>query len=570
MAESGFSLGKVLGWLKNFLKNMTSPLNGFEIDDAKMNVKDGEYAILYQFGSDQKEKLKDENGGDLTTIRGDKIELNMLVSTVNVKQVFEPILTGLNSISKENVNSPDVKALMYLLLGDDKYRVDEPEAKKESESMAVFDPDGNFVEHIDVATEEGAAKATQYKSKGYTVGASKQVSKTPVMAADYSHDYNVAKANGRGLLGVDLEKSDGLPYHDVKYKGQSWSWNTIAGDFLKYALECTMPDKDYGAIENVTASECAKLVPEYLMKMNVIANADEVHLDVVSMVKPIMIRLQADLSKYYTDAVNKYMEGYSTKEKEQMDETSSEIEDELFNEGENGGEAENNGQQDNEFDAEDYAQHLVDTLNSRQISVTLKKITASNELQLLGLQSNYSPSETLDDLEDAIYQDEFMDVLTEEPQSFTINVDDDGYDIDTCEACDTDPCASLCEVFKAGVRAYRNLYIIHWMSKGNDMMKLHTMAEEMYGELIQEIDTIGELLVEKQGTVPQLDFPCDYVPVQDYDFQTGLDYIQSLIQMYIDCIDYAYCNQDSDVQSTLDEWLRYWKKQLNYFVERQS
>ena len=117
------------------------------------------------------------------------------------------------------------------------------------------------------------------------------------------------------------------------------------------------------------------------------------------------------------------------------------------------------------------------------------------------------------------------------------------------------PCESLCEVFKAGIRAYRNLYIIDWMSKGNDMMKLHIMAE---------------LPVEKQGTVPHLDFPCDYVPVQDHDFQTGLLQIQSLIQTYIDCIDYAYCNQDSDVQSTLDQWLRYWNKQLNYFVKGQE
>ena len=102
------------------------------------------------------------------------------------------------------------------------------------------------------------------------------------------------------------------------------------------------------------------------------------------------------------------------------------------------------------------------------------------------------------------------------------------------------------------------------------MMKLHLLAEEMYGQIIQEIDTIGELLVEKQGTVPQLDFPCDYVPVQDYDFQTGLAEIKPLIQMYIDCIDLAYCNQDSYVQSQMDEWLAYWNKQLNYFVERQE
>jgi DNA-binding ferritin-like protein len=174
-------------------------------------------------------------------------------------------------------------------------------------------------------------------------------------------------------------------------------------------------------------------------------------------------------------------------------------------------------------------------------------------------------------MDEIVGQPEFIESLSEDPTTYAIDVDEDGFDIEPCEEClECGPCEGLCEVFKSGIRAYRNLYILHWMAKGNDMMKLHIMAEEMYGELIQEIDTIGELLVEKQGTVPQLDFPCDYVPVQDYDFQTGLTQIQSLIQVYIDCIDYAYCNQTSDVQSTLDEWLRYWKKQLNYFVERQE
>ena len=207
---------------------------------------------------------------------------------------------------------------------------------------------------------------------------------------------------------------------------------------------------------------------------------------------------------------------------------------------------------------------------SKHIDVTLKKITATSEVQLLGLNADYSPSETLSDLEEILSQDEFLDTLTEEPQSFAIAVDDDGYDIEQCEACETDPCATLCETFKAAIRAYRNFYIIHWMSHGNDMMKLHLLAEELYGEIIQEIDTMGELLVEKQGTVPQLDFPCDYVPVQQYDFQGSLEVLKSLIQTYIDCIDYAYPNQTSDVQSTLDEWLRYWNKQMNYFIKNQE
>jgi hypothetical protein len=187
------------------------------------------------------------------------------------------------------------------------------------------------------------------------------------------------------------------------------------------------------------------------------------------------------------------------------------------------------------------------------------------------IKASYDYSDVLADIDEIINQDEFIQALPEEPTSYSIDVDDDGFDIVPCEECiECNPCESLCEVFKAGIRAYRNLYILHWMSHGNDMMKLHNLSEEMYAELNSEIDTLGELLVEKQGTVPQLDFPCDYIPVQQYDFQTGLNQIKSLISMYIDCIDYAYCNQDSDVQSTLDEWLRYWNKQLNYFVKGQE
>ena len=174
-------------------------------------------------------------------------------------------------------------------------------------------------------------------------------------------------------------------------------------------------------------------------------------------------------------------------------------------------------------------------------------------------------------VDDIINQDEFFDTLTEEPQSYSIDVTDEGYDIEQCdEQLECDSCKILEEVFFAAIQAYRNLQIVHWMSSGPDMMKIHTMSEEMYYELSQEIDTLGELLVEKCGTIPQLDFPCEYIDIKKYDLQSGLDAIKIVISPYIDVIDYAYPNQTSDVQSTLDEWLRYWNKQLNYFVKGQE
>ena len=224
------------------------------------------------------------------------------------------------------------------------------------------------------------------------------------------------------------------------------------------------------------------------------------------------------------------------------------------------------------YKTEEGAQEVAQIADStKQINVTLQKITGSTSFNVTAIKANYNPSEVLSDMDEIISQQEFLDALPEEPTTYEIKVDDDGFDIEPCEECiECNPCESLCEVFKAGIRAYRNLYILHWMASGNDMMKLHNLSEDMYKELQSEIDTVGELLVEKQSTVPQLDFPCDYIAIQKYDFQTGLDHIKSLIQTYIDCIDYAYCNQDSDVQSTLDEWLRYWNKQLNYFVKGQE
>lgn len=375
-------------------------------------------------------------------------------------------------------------------------------------------------------------------------------------------DNQVHENNGLGLLGWDLTKklySKG----DINYKNVTWDWAFIANKNLQYAIECEAPGKDYGAIENQNLTSCGSLVSEYLVKVGLIDNANEITVDNVALITPILLRVQAWLINYYNDAVEKYTKSEDTEEPE--DSNSDETEDTTDNTSEDTSNPEGDsgtGEESNEGDGT--------VKESTQIKVKLQKVMGSSQIGLLGLETNGTPADTLNYIDDIINQDDFINVITEEPQTFAIDVGEDGYEIEQCEDCEFDPCKSLEEVFKSGIRAYRNLYTLHWMANGNDMMKLHNLTEDMYKELIDEIDVVGELLVEKCGTVPALDFPCDYIPVQQYDFQTGLDQIKSLIQVYIDCIDCAYPNQTSDVQSTLDEWLRYWNKQLNYFVKRQE
>lgn len=508
MADSSFSLSKVLGFLKRFLSTMTSPLQGFDMRDVKVNESNGEFSVLYQFNSEGTKVTNDKDEEEtseetISDINSNTIELDVLIKVLNAKEVFRPLLSELNDITPEFAKGEN--QILDILLGEDR--------------------------------ELG----------------------------------NLSIQRGKGLLGEDLTKiplAYGAAVDVLNFEGKTWTWGYIV-TYFKYALECQSPGKAYGAIENITYENCQKLIPEYLVKQGVIDNGGEVKLDSANLVRPLALRIQSWLIDYYNSAIKKYVNQDSSEEESSTDENAD-----------NGQNPENEQNQEGQNPPENTQEQPTkegepvntNPNSSKHIDVTLQKIAGTTTFDMTMIKANYDPSLVLADMDEIVSQPEFIESLPEEPTTYSIDVDDDGFDIETCEgdAPEADPCASLCEVFKAGIRAYRNLYIIHWMSKGNDMMKLHLMSEDMYEELIKEIDTLGELLVEKQGTVPQLDFACDYIPVQGYDFQTGLDYIKSLIQMYIDTIDYAYCNQTSDVQSTLDEWLRYWNKQLNYFVKGQE
>lgn len=374
-----------------------------------------------------------------------------------------------------------------------------------------------------------------------------------------SYESDDTKKNGAGLLGYKFSEPNEATFDR--------DWREVASA-LTYGMECTSPGRDFGAISNITYDDIGNLVAEYLTKVNVIKSESEVNIDTACLATPVLKIIQDTLGEYWNSAVNKYLNNG-----DENDQGDSDNPDEANPEDTGEGNPPDNtgeGDQGNPPDTGDNNGE-GDIVTSKHIDVTLQKITGTTKVKMTAIKANYGFGEVLDDIDEIINQEEFIEALPEVPTSYAVDVDDDGFDIEPCEECiECDPCESLAEVFKAGIRAYRNLYIIHWMSRGNDMMKLHLLSEDMYAELIQEIDTLGELLVEKCGSVPQLDFPCDYIAVQDYDFQTGLDIIKSFINTYIDCIDYAYCNQDSDVQSTLDEWLRYWKKQMKYFVERQE
>ena len=578
MADSGFSLKKLFSWLDGFLKSMSSPMSGWDMADVKVKQEGDNFSSYFSFVNDT--PVKDTRTGEqITNFKGDKIELAVLLKAINAQTVLSPIMSGLNNMSVDSGDIKENKALLDVLFGTETESNNNQSTEEQSDDNQHSEEQPTDEQANGEQTSEDQ---TNLDSTNSSIGISGGLQS--IFATDFTRG-DSAKKNGTGLLGVDLEKLDDLgdiPDEGGMYNGQMWSWAKIAFNYLHYAIECQVPGKNYGAIENVTLNDCSALISEYLVHEDCVADASEVKVNSATLVLPILCRMQAMLAEYFENAyknnpgIQKVQDTDTSEqdaaeaqakadaEKAQQEESErqqQQMNDQFFSN------VDNQNQPYRPGASSSQAQQYFPTA-SKHIGIKLKKIQGS--IDLLALQSNYSPTETLDDLEDVIYQDEFIDNLTENPQSFNISVDDDGYDIEQCEDCEIDPCSSLNSVMNTAIVMYRNLYILHWMAKGNDMMKLHLLTEDLYSELIQEIDTLGELLVEKCGTVQNLDFEWTPIAVRNYEFQESLVILKDFIQNYIDTIDYAYPNQTSDVQSTLDEWLRYWNKQMNYFIKNQE
>jgi DNA-binding ferritin-like protein len=351
------------------------------------------------------------------------------------------------------------------------------------------------------------------------------------------------------------EITEGLIGDDLK-QGLSAIWKDYADNVFKYTIECEAPGKDHGKIANQSLSSISKLIPEYLKLVELTTQVASLKIDEHKFILPLIFEIQGMLKDWYESI---YAEGKMIIDEEEED-TENQSED--------------TQRQDEAQQSTDNSQEQGDSTvdSSKELKITLSKIVGSNEIELKGFISNYAPKQSLEDLDEILSLPEFVALVNEDTQTFKINPNPEDFTVNAIEEVEIDPYTGLTDLLKYGIDTYRQLYLLHWMACGNDMMKLHDLCQEFYEELIQEIDTLGELIVEKTGSVinPQEICSDNILEVKKFTYQEGLSILSSLISYYIDLIDYIYINQSSDVQSILDDWLRYWNKQLNYFIKNQE
>ena len=351
---------------------------------------------------------------------------------------------------------------------------------------------------------------------------------------------------------------------DPKATELSPQWQELMNSFL-YALRCEAQGYPEGNISGVNLTKIRDLVSTYLIKCGAESaegTSGARGIQVVSLVMPIVLLIQNYLSTALDNALDTLDTNKSTEQPEEN--TQEQTPEEPQAEETPAEEA------PTEPALEDNGGQPVQT--SKKLNIKLQKITGSTDIDLLGLSTNFNPGESLTVVDDVLQNPDFLQLITETPQTYEVCVDDEGYDVNPCTDLIVEPNENLTQLFIQANQFSRNLHMIHWLSIGNDMEKLHIKAEELYGELDEEIDLLAELIVEKTGTIIDINTieTWNTVGTQNRTFQQGIECIKQDAQSFIDYIDITYPNQPSDVQSILDDWLRYWNKQINYFIVREQ
>ncbi len=214
--------------------------------------------------------------------------------------------------------------------------------------------------------------------------------------------------------------------------------------------------------------------------------------------------------------------------------------------------------------------------SSKSLRVRLQKIVSSSDINvnLTAIHANYDPTLALNDLDTVLNSNELLSELSEEPECFEIVDNGDEYDISTVDEFST---SGACEaIIGAAMKIWCNLSVIHWAAKGNNFTDLHSALDSFRYMLISEIDFFGELSIELNDRVvnPGIYTPADDIPPimnddgEGFTAEFGFELTSRMIEDYIRILDTYYVNFTHDVQSYLDEEIRMWRKNVNYFIKQ--
>lgn len=111
---------------------------------------------------------------------------------------------------------------------------------------------------------------------------------------------------------------------------------------------------------------------------------------------------------------------------------------------------------------------------------------------------------------------------------------------------------------------------VHTHAIGRQFDRIHAIGMEYYDKFSEDADDFTELALEYGESVMNPSYAAKemgWTPLnmKVYKYDEAMQVISDCLEKYVEMLDTIRSNgNDTDVESLIDDKLRYWKKELNY------
>jgi DNA-binding ferritin-like protein len=128
----------------------------------------------------------------------------------------------------------------------------------------------------------------------------------------------------------------------------------------------------------------------------------------------------------------------------------------------------------------------------------------------------------------------------------------------------------------AAIAVANDMKYIHLHACGDQFDRIHSIAEEYYSAASEQADTLAEFALEHNGPIKNFSTAASII---GWKFETEEEYYSedayvamvSITNRYIKVLlNLRRCIDDESMQSTIDEFVRYWRKELLYKLKQRT
>lgn len=209
------------------------------------------------------------------------------------------------------------------------------------------------------------------------------------------------------------------------------------------------------------------------------------------------------------------------------------------------------------------------------VRATFKKVVSSTEasVELTNVYSTYSTIDTLDAINALADDDEFVAALPEgEDVSYSITVDDDGYDVNECECCEFSLSSAIDQILRVLYNYWLMTKFVSVNSIGSRANDLSRECEYQDWEVQAQITSFSILQAQTFGKASNpirliQSMECVSEEV-NYTYDDGIRLLHSMLLDIVSTMELYWCNFPVDFQHQMTMWIGQWKNKADYYIGR--